>query len=101
MSVVPWKHTRWGLQVLMDKIGAFEIWETMPRRNHYGGVMREVGEQIEVDNVIYTVTVITPTCAIAKETSGKVVTFVTAAGKEVTMKARGKGTIRVSTYRYK
>jgi len=101
MSVVPWKHSRWGLQVLMEKIGAFEIWETMPYRNHYGGVMRKIGEQIEVDNVIYTVTVITPTCAIAKETSGNVITFVTAAGKEVTMKARGKGIIRVGIYRYK
>ena len=55
MSAVPWKHSRWGLQVLMDKVGVFEIWETIPHRNHYGGVMRKVGEQIEVDNVIYTV----------------------------------------------
>ena len=101
MSAVPWKHSRWGLQVLMEKIGAFEIWETIPYRNHYGGVMRKVGEQIAVDNVIYSVIEVTPTCALAKETSGKVVKFTTAEGKEVTMKARGKGTIRVSTYRYK
>ena len=97
----PYKQTRWGLQVLLEKIGDFEIWETIPNRNHYGGVMRKVGEQIEVDNVIYTVTVITPTCALAKETSGRVVKFTTADGKEVTMKARGKGTIRVGVYRYK
>jgi len=44
---------------------------------------------------------VTPTCALAKETSGKVVKFTTAEGKEVTMKTRGKGIIRVSTYRYK
>jgi len=101
MSVATWKHTRWGLQVLMDKIGAFEIWETIPHRNHYGGVMRKVGEQIAVDNVIYSVIEVTPTCALAKETSGRVVKFTTAEGKEVTMKARGKGTIRVGIYRYK
>lgn len=101
MSSATWKHSRWGLQVLLEKIGAFEIWETIPHRNHYGGVMRKVGEQIEVDNVIYTVTVITPTCALAKETSGRTVKFTTAEGKEVTMKARGKGTIRVGIYRYK
>ena len=101
MSAVPWKHTRWGLQALVDKIGAFEMWETVPFRNHYGGGLRKVGEKIEVDNVIYSVIEVTPTCALAKETSGKVVKFTTAEGKEVTMKARGKGTIRVSTYRYK
>tara|TARA_R100000306_G_C4278750_1_gene93971 strand:+ start:174 stop:476 length:303 start_codon:yes stop_codon:yes gene_type:complete len=96
-----WKHSQWGLQVLMDKIGAFEIWETMPHRNHYGGVMRKVGEQIEVDNVIYAVIEVTPTCALAKETGGKVVKFTNAKGEEETKRARGKGIIRVSTYRYK
>jgi hypothetical protein len=85
----------------MEKIGVFEIWQTMPYRNHYGGVMRKVGEQVEVDNVIYTVIKVTPTCALAKETSGRTVKFTTAEGKEVTMKARGKGTIRVGTYKYK
>ena len=99
--IEPYRQTRWGLQVLMEKIGVFEIWQTIPYRNHYGGVMRKVGEQVEVDNVIYTVIKVTPTCALAKETSGKVVKFTTAEGKEVTMKARGKGTIRVSTYKYK
>ena len=99
--IEPYRQTRWGLQVLVEKIGVFEIWQTIPYRNHYGGVMRKVGEQVEVDNVIYTVIKVTPTCALAKETSGKVVKFTTAEGKEVTMKARGKGTIRVGTYKYK
>ena len=55
----------------MDRIGAFEIWETMPWRNHYGGVMRKVGEEIEVDNVIYAVIEVTPIAPVRKRRAAR------------------------------
>ena len=95
-----YRESKWGMQVMVDKVGAFEVWETVPARTPCGGRLRKVGEQVEVDSVIYTVTRVTPSSAIAKETKGKVVKFTTIDGEEIEYKARGRGEIRISSYRY-
>ena len=93
------KTTPWGLKVLTGIVEGIELWETMPKFNHYGGVRREVGETFQLDGVTYTVMEVTPSAALCKETAARVVQYVTDDGVEKEYKVRGKGTIRVSAYR--
>ena len=93
------RWSRWGPQVRLDKAGGFEIWETIPKSNGYGGVRRELGETFLIDEVTYMVIEITPGAAVAKETLAKVVQYTDEQGVERERKVRGKGTIRVSLYR--
>lgn len=93
------RWSRWGPQVRLDKIEGFDLWETIPKRNTYGGIRREIGETFQIDEVTYTVVEITPGAAVAKETLAKVVQYLDDNGEEQERKVRGKGTIRVSLYR--
>ena len=93
------RWSRWGPQVLLDKIGEFEIWETIPKCDGHGGVRREIGETFILDEATYMVIEITPGAAVAKETLSKIVKYIDDNGEEKERKVRGKGTIRVSLYR--
>tara|TARA_R110002020_G_scaffold34480_1_gene104825 strand:+ start:5295 stop:5678 length:384 start_codon:yes stop_codon:yes gene_type:complete len=93
------RWSRWGPQVRLDKTGSFEIWETIPKSNGYGGIRRELGETFLIDEVTYMVIEITPGAAVAKETLAKIVKYIDENGEERERKVRGKGTIRVSLYR--
>ena len=93
------RWSRWGPQVRLDKIEGFDLWETIPKRNTYGGVRRELGETFQIDGVTYAVVEITPGAAVAKETLAKIVKYTDEQGVERERKVRGKGTIRVSLYR--
>jgi len=93
------RRSRYGPQVLLDKIGSFELWETIPKFNGYGGVRREIGETFLIDEVTYAVVEITPGAAVAKETLAKIVQYLDENGEERERKVRGKGTIRVCLYR--
>lgn len=93
------RWSRWGPQVRLDKADGFDLWETIPKRNTYGGVRRELGETFQIDGVTYAVVEITPGAAVAKETLARIVQYTDEQGEERERKVRGKGTIRVSLYR--
>ena len=93
------RWSRWGPQVLLDKVEGFEIWETIPKSNGHGGVRREIGETFTLDEATYMVIEITPGAAVAKETLSKVVKYIDEQGEERERKVRGKGTVRISLYR--
>ena len=93
------RWSRWGPQVRLDKVGEFEIWETIPKRDGHGGIRRELGETFLIDGVTYSVVEITPGAAVAKETLARIVQYIDDNGEERERKVRGKGTIRVSLYR--
>ena len=93
------RWSRWGPQVRLDKVEGFEIWETIPKSNGYGGIRRELGETFLIDGVTYAVVEITPGAAVAKETLARIVQYIDDNGEEKERKVRGKGTIRVSLYR--
>ncbi len=93
------RWSRWGPQVRLDKADGFELWETIPKRNTYGGVRRELGETFQIDGVTYAVVEITPGAAVAKETLARIVQYTDEQGVERERKVRGKGTIRVCLYR--
>ena len=93
------RWSRRGPQVRLDKADGFEIWETIHKRNTYGGVRRELGETFQIDGVTYAVVEITPGAAVAKETLARIVQYTDEQGVERERKVRGKGTIRVCLYR--
>ena len=93
------RWSRWGPQVMLDKIGEFELWETIPKCDGHGGIRRELGETFLIDGVTYAVVEITPGAAVAKETLARIVQYIDDNGEERERKVRGKGTIRVSLYR--
>ena len=91
--------TKWGLQVLIGEEDGIELWETMPRFNHYGGVRREVGETFQHGGATYTVMEVTPSAALCKETAARVVQYTTDDGEKKEYKVRSSSTIRVASYR--
>ena len=91
--------TKWGLQVLIGEEDGIELWETMPRFNHYGGVRREVGETFQHGGATYTVMEVTPSAALCKQTVPRVVQYTTDDGEKKEHKIRGSSTIRVAAYR--
>ena len=93
------RDSRWGPQVLLDKVGAFELWETIPKRNAYGGVRREVGEAFSLGGVTYTVAQVSPTGALCKPTAPRVVQYTDGQGREAEKKVWVSGTITVGLYR--
>ena len=93
------RWSRWGPQVRLDTVGGFELWETIPKANGYGGIRRELGETFLIDGVTYGVVEITPGAAVAKETLARIVQYIDDNGEEKERKVRGKGTVRVSLYR--
>ena len=93
------KMTPWGLKVLIGKTDGIELWETMPRFNHYGGVRREVGETFQLSGGTYTVMEVTPSAALCKQTAPRIVQYTTDDGVEKEHKIRGSSTIRVAAYR--
>ena len=94
-----YKNSKYGLQVLRDKIGEFEVWETIPWVRWDGQVMRKVGEQVQIDNEMYTVVDVKESCALCEATTLRLVQYITDGGKEVKYKARSRNLIRISTYR--
>lgn len=94
-----YKDSVLGLQVLRDKIGAFEVWETIPPVRRDGQVIRKEGEQVSIGGEMYTVVAITESCALCEATTLKLVQSITDGGKEVKYKARSRNLIRISTYR--
>jgi len=93
------KTTPWGLKVLTGIVEGIELWETMPKYNHYGGVRREVGETFQLGGATYTVMEVTPSAALCKETVPRVVQYTTDDGEKKEHKIRGTSTIRVGSYR--
>ena len=93
------RMTKWGLKVLIGNTDGIELWETMPKYNHYGGVRREVGETFPLNGATYTVMEVTPSAALCKQTAAKIVQYTTDDGVEKEHKIRGSSTIRVSAYR--
>ena len=93
------KTTPWGLKVLVGNEDGIELWETMPKYNHYGGVRREVGETFQLGGATYTVMEVTPSAALCKETAARVVQYTTDDGEKKEHKIRGSSTIRVAAYR--
>jgi hypothetical protein len=84
--------TKHGLRILREEINGFQIWETIPRRNHIGGVMREVGDAVTIDGETFTVTDLAEAGARCQITTKRVVDyeFTTTKGK----------TALVSLYKY-
>tara|TARA_R100000458_G_C8254129_1_gene230514 strand:- start:937 stop:1308 length:372 start_codon:yes stop_codon:yes gene_type:complete len=95
----PYRQGKFGLQVLRDKIGEFEIWETIPTIRWDGQVMRKIGEQVSINGEMFTVVDVKESCAMCEATTLKLVKFITDGGKEVKYKAKSKNLIRISTYR--
>ena len=95
----PYRDSKGGPQVLLDKVGSLELWETMPKYNHYGGVRREVGETFQLGGATYTVMEVTPAAALCKETAARVVQYTTDDGEKKEYKVRGSSAIRVGAYR--
>jgi len=93
------KTTKWGLKVLTGITDGIELWETMPKYNHYGGVRREVGETFQLRGSTYTVMEVTPSAALCKETAPRIVQYTTDDGEKKEHKIRGSSTIRVAAYR--
>ena len=93
------RMTPWGLKVLVGNTDGIELWETMPKFNHYGGVRREVGETFQLDGATYTVLEVTPSAALCKQTAAKIVQYTTDDGEKKEIKIRGSSTIRVASYR--
>ena len=42
------RETRWGIQIQRDKIGSFEVWESVPVIKN-GMIRRKVGDTLELD----------------------------------------------------
>ena len=93
------RMTPWGLKVLVGNTDGIELWETMPKFNHYGGVRREVGETFQLDGATYTVLEVTPSAALCKQTAAKIVQYTTDDGEKKEIKIRSSSTIRVASYR--
>ena len=77
-----YRKSKWGLQVLLEKTEDMELWETMPKYNHYGGVRREVGETFQLGGATYTVMEVTPAAALCKETAARFVQYTTDDGEK-------------------
>tara|TARA_R110002020_G_scaffold33894_3_gene102861 strand:- start:4195 stop:4491 length:297 start_codon:yes stop_codon:yes gene_type:complete len=92
--------TKHGLRILREEINGFQIWETIPRRNHIGGVMREVGDAVTIDGETYTVTDLAEAGARCQITAKRVVDYETVAGKRVHFTTTKGKTALVSLYKY-
>ena len=93
------RMTPLGLKVLVGNTDGIELWETIPKYNHYGGVRRQVGETFQQDGVTYTVMEVTPSAALCKQTAAKIVKYIADDGEEKERKVWGSSTIRVAPYR--
>ena len=94
-----YREKRGCLEVLREKIGAFEIWETIPPVLPDGSVMLKLGEEIKLDEGTYEVVDVTECGALCESRIRKTVEYKTDGGREVKFTATKKGTIRVSPYR--
>jgi hypothetical protein len=92
--------TKHGLRILREEINGFQIWETIPRRNHIGGVMREVGDAVTIDGETFTVTDLAEAGARCQITTKRVVDYETVAGKRVHFTTTKGKTALVSLYKY-
>ena len=97
--MTPYRTSKWGPQILLEKVGSVEFWETIPKYNHYGGVRRQVGETFQQDGVTYTVMEVTPSAALCKQTAAKIVKYIADDGEEKERMVWGSSTIRVAPYR--
>lgn len=88
------------IDTVTTEAGTMEVWETMPHRNHLGGVLRKAGDIVTLDECNYVVEDVTPSGARCK--AGKPVRIVgeDEEGNETVTIKRGKGSIMVSAYAY-
>jgi len=96
------RQTKLGIQVLRDKVGKMEVWETIPQTLPDGRVRRKVGETLELDGAAYEVTKVSESGAEAKAKGRKKVEFTeVSTGKKVSYMATPTRTIHISEYREK
>ena len=93
------RNSKHGPQALLDKIGDFELWETIPKYNTSGDVRREVGETFRLGGISYTVKQVSRTGALCKPTAPRVVEYNDGQGNVAEKKVWGSSHITVSLYR--
>lgn len=94
------RETRWGIQIQRDKIGSFEVWESVPVIKN-GMIRRKVGDTLELDGATYEVTRVTESGAVAKAISKRKVEYTTDEGKQVSYMATANKEVHISAYRHK
>ena len=94
------RETRWGIQIQRDKIGSFEVWESVPVIKN-GMIRRKVGDTLELDGATYEVTRVTESGAVAKATSKRKVEYTTDEGKKVSYMATANREVHISAYRHR
>ena len=94
------RETRWGVQILRDKVGKMEIWETVKLVKN-GQVRRKVGERLDMDGATYEIVKVSESNAVAKAITKKKVEYITDDGVKVSYMASPTKTIYISTYRDK
>lgn len=94
------RETRWGIQIQRDKIGNFEIWESVPVIKD-GMIRRKVGDTLELDGATYEVTRVTESGAVAKAVSKRRVEYTTDEGEQCTKMVAANREVHISSYRHK
>ena len=94
------RETRWGIQIQRDKIGSFEIWESVPVIKN-GMIRRKVGDTLELDGATYEVTRVTESGAVAKAISKRKVEYITDEGDKASYMAAATREVHISAYRHR
>ena len=94
------RETRWGIQIQRDKIGSFEVWESVPVIKN-GMIRRKVGDTLELDGATYEVTRVTESGAVARAVSKRRVEYTTDEGNQVSYMATANREVHISSYRHK